>query len=168
MAWTKCHMASTTEKCGRAKFTSSHSSKGCLVCTNLTWMFLNFINNIHQRRGDNYSWWGPPQASFLPLLRSQESRDQFSCVVNPSQSTAIPSDFWHERTPSFSNSIREDALFPLFWYNINYNQVVRIKFQHGINIGREFIWEAVGSISKLANQLETKFKRHIWWLGTKS
>lgn len=77
MVWTKYHMASTTEKCGRAKFTSSHSSKACLVHKNLTWTFLKFSNSIDQTMGNNCSWWRPPsQASFLHKPLPQLPREQ--------------------------------------------------------------------------------------------
>lgn len=100
MVWTKYHMAPTTEKCGKAKLTRPHSSRAYLVRRNLTWTFQKFRQTkqgVTAIADDGLLL--RPSSHTSPSHSSQESKDPFRCADNPPQGPAIPSDFWHERTP---------------------------------------------------------------------
>lgn len=90
MVWTKYHMASLTEKCGRAKCIRSHSSRACLVHKNLTLTFSKLSNNMDHTTGDF-----DDEGLSCTLLSSSPlpERARTSCAEQPSYSTAIPSDF---------------------------------------------------------------------------
>lgn len=88
MVWTKYHMASLIEKCGRAKFIRSHSSRACWSQeSNMNLLEVsNNIDPLQQVTSDD-------EGLLLAQASSLPERARTSCTEQPSHSTDIPSDF---------------------------------------------------------------------------
>lgn len=120
MVWTKHHIASTTEKCGRAKFTRSCSLKVCLAHTDLAWTFLK-LSNTTTRPGPTATAGEGRLLRRFPSCRSHSPSPRTVGTSSVVQRTPPPALLFlqiSDMKGHIFNSLRESTLFPLFRYNI--------------------------------------------------